>query len=395
MIDTRQELLIALREASELEQGLMIQYLFAGMTLKHESDDSLTADQRDLVSDWRDQIYMVAREEMGHLGTVQNITVALGGSPYFSIPRFPTPAKYFEDKKFTLEPLTLDTIDRFVTFEAPEEPVIRELVLVPDPLEYKTVGSLYNQVAMGIEALGDDVAFIGPATDQDVADWSASVEVHPVTSVATAHAAIQDIIIEGEGTLAGGEHSHYQKFKNIAEAYRAELDNDPDFVPYRNVLSNPTVMSGRPEAALVEATQAREVCALFNSVYTTMLLAFAQYYKFQEQQDVPIQGINPQVFLRTNILAGLMKSVVRPLGQTVLPDLVAVGGEMDQFAAPPFEQFLPPVVPWNRKSTWIIFSERLASEAEFAESRKHAHPAMEVIANSLKLISSTVDQLQG
>lgn len=52
MIDTRQEVLFALHEAAELEYGLMIQYLFAGITLKNETDASLS-EKKWLAVSWR------------------------------------------------------------------------------------------------------------------------------------------------------------------------------------------------------------------------------------------------------------------------------------------------------------------------------------------------------
>jgi hypothetical protein len=394
MIDTRQELLIALRAAAELEQVLMVQYLYAGMTLKNSSDDSLSDSQQSLVRSWRRDIYEVAREEMGHLGTVQNIMVGVGGPPYFEMPSLPRDANHFEGKKFSLEPLTLKTIQRFVAFEAPEEDRRTTRALAPDPLRFRTVGSLYQQIADGIESLGDEVAFISPSTDQDVTNWSSSVEVHQVTSVETAKAAIQDIVEEGEGTTVGGEGSHYQVFLQIENDYKEELERDASFQPYRSVLDNPTVFQSRENATEFTSKEAKELAVLFNSVYTTMLIGLSQYYKFQDKPDFPVDGFDTQRFLRTTLLAGLMKGVIRPLGQDVLPFIVN-DEDAKTFASPPFEQFMPPDAPWNRRSTWIILLERLKSEAAYARARIAMHPRIERIADSLESLADNVEELQG
>lgn len=394
MIDTRQELVIALRAAAELEQALMVQYLYAGMTLKTSSDDSLSESQQALVREWRRDIYEVAKEEMGHLGTVQNIMVAVGGAPYFELPSLPRDASHFEGKRFSLEPLTLETIQRFVAFEAPEEEKRTTRNLVPDPLKFRTVGSLYQQIADGIETLGDEFAFIGPSSEQDVTNWSSSVEVHQVTSVETAKAAIQDIVEEGEGTASGGDGSHYQVFLKIESDYKEELARDASFQPYRSVLDNPTVFPKRKGATQLASKEAKELAILFNSVYTTMLLGLSQYYKFQDKPDFPVDGFDPQQFLRTTLLAGLMKGVIRPLGQDVLPFIV---NEDDgkSFASPPYEQFMPPDAPWNRRSTWIILLERLKSEAAYARARIAMHPRIIRIADSLDRLANNVEELQG
>jgi len=46
MIDNREELIDALTEASEIEHGLMIQYLYAAFTMKRELGEGLTTRQQ-------------------------------------------------------------------------------------------------------------------------------------------------------------------------------------------------------------------------------------------------------------------------------------------------------------------------------------------------------------
>jgi hypothetical protein len=46
MIDTREELTVALHEAAELEHGLMIQYLFPALSMKKRLDEGLSAPQQ-------------------------------------------------------------------------------------------------------------------------------------------------------------------------------------------------------------------------------------------------------------------------------------------------------------------------------------------------------------
>ena len=81
MINTREELTYALYESAEIEHGLMIQYLFAALTMKKRLDEGITGAQQDMIRKWEGQILTVAREEMAHLGTVCNLLSAIGGGP--------------------------------------------------------------------------------------------------------------------------------------------------------------------------------------------------------------------------------------------------------------------------------------------------------------------------
>jgi hypothetical protein len=75
----RDYLIMLLHIASELEHALMVEYLYAAYSLggpdaaRHERE----------VKEWRDVILTVAREEMGHLITVQNLLLLIGGPVSF------------------------------------------------------------------------------------------------------------------------------------------------------------------------------------------------------------------------------------------------------------------------------------------------------------------------
>lgn len=398
MIDTRQELIIALRHAAELEHGLMVQYLYAAMTLKPPSSSRITTAEQELIMRWRVSIYAVAREEMGHLGTVQNILAAVGGGTWFRLPAFPNQSKYFFPRQtFSLTPLNADTIERFVTFESPSVPVeaIERSHLAPDPIQYGTVGDLYNQIKHGMRKIGEDALFIGDRASQDIDNWSPNVELHAITSLQAALRAIDDIVEEGEGTERGGPESHYQRFLKIQTELQQEIEQFPAFMAHDDVVSNPTVFEDRSATrTLVTDSDSLAIAKLFDSTYTTMLFSLSQYYKFQEKPGVPVPGIDPGDFLRSNIAMGLMKGVLRPLGEEVLPRLHCCR-ESPGHAGPPFETYLDPVLPWGRTASWRILHERLLSEAAFAEKHEQVHHVLLRVKNALKLIARTVGELIG
>ena len=131
-ITTRAQLVDALRLASELEHGLMAQYLFAAYSLKRYDYEGLAPEQVERVRRWASLITLVARQEMEHLGLALNLLSAIGGTPSFSRPNMPQRLDYYGAVKIKLE-LTrcdLETIKRFQRFEAPDELVEPE---PPDP----------------------------------------------------------------------------------------------------------------------------------------------------------------------------------------------------------------------------------------------------------------------
>ena len=71
-IQTRDDLMYALSLAAELEHGICLQYLYAAYTLK-TTVDGLTAAQAATVNQWETDLLEIARQEMGHLGLVNNL----------------------------------------------------------------------------------------------------------------------------------------------------------------------------------------------------------------------------------------------------------------------------------------------------------------------------------
>ncbi|HTQ81307.1 MAG TPA: ferritin-like domain-containing protein, partial [Thermoanaerobaculia bacterium] len=126
----------ALREAAEIEQQLMVQYLYAAFSLKKRPDERCTAAQFELVRRWGSTLLMVARQEMEHLALVNGILTALGADPYFGRENIPRQSRYYLganlarerapsgevtpcDIPFVFERFGLATIGRFVCAESP------------------------------------------------------------------------------------------------------------------------------------------------------------------------------------------------------------------------------------------------------------------------------------
>ncbi|MGH9363215.1 MAG: ferritin-like domain-containing protein, partial [Thermoanaerobaculia bacterium] len=89
------ELLVrCLQEAAELEQQLMIQYLYAAFSMKKRPDETCDDAQYEHVRRWQSTVYMVARQEMEHLALVNGMLAAIGAEPFFDRQNIPLQSPY-------------------------------------------------------------------------------------------------------------------------------------------------------------------------------------------------------------------------------------------------------------------------------------------------------------
>jgi hypothetical protein len=111
----RDHLVMMLTSGAEIEHALMVQYLFAAYSLNGDQDSE---ELRAMVEGWRASILSVAREEMGHLLTVQNVLVLLGAPVNLGREMMPWDHQFYPFS-FSLEPLSLETLRCFIYAEMP------------------------------------------------------------------------------------------------------------------------------------------------------------------------------------------------------------------------------------------------------------------------------------
>jgi hypothetical protein len=85
-VDSREQLVYLLTQASELEQGILCEYLFALYSLKRDRGDGLEGEQLALVARWGDMLAEIAVQEMLHLSLATNLLTAVGATPLFTGP---------------------------------------------------------------------------------------------------------------------------------------------------------------------------------------------------------------------------------------------------------------------------------------------------------------------
>lgn len=120
-----------LKAAAEIEHGLLVQYLYAGYSINL----SLPAPvQGNTPQNWAATIRNIAIQEMDHLITVQNLLLALKRNQYetyFDRESFPVPREQvgLYPFAFRLEPMTGDSLSKYVSAESPLPETINDTAL--------------------------------------------------------------------------------------------------------------------------------------------------------------------------------------------------------------------------------------------------------------------------
>ncbi|CAM9629897.1 unnamed protein product [Chrysoparadoxa australica] len=160
-IEGRYQLIAALNQAVALEQMLMIQYIYAAVSIRDrpidypDMPDSFEYARQ--ARDWKRSLMDVARQEMRHMGFALNLLTAVGGSPNVQPPNMPSTSGFYVTREggegipMTLERFSLETMERFVRFEA-EGPTALELNEAEEEEEAPAAVSFLGTVAE--EAVG-------------------------------------------------------------------------------------------------------------------------------------------------------------------------------------------------------------------------------------------------
>ena len=199
-----------LREASEVEHALMVQYLYAAFSLKPAYESLMgygDANARDLLG--------VAIQEMQHLAKVNQLLVVIGAAPCLLRQDFPNEPDIYPFE-LNLEPLSRQSVAKYVYTEAPASALDRskaehgpnaafiaelDRALGPD-IRPNHVGSLYSSIITVCEEI--------VAADTDLSpklrDW-----IEPLK------------LIQDEG-----EEDHFEFFKSVFMGTHEAFADNPD-----------------------------------------------------------------------------------------------------------------------------------------------------------------------
>jgi Ferritin-like len=132
----RDHLVMMLTSGAEVEHALMVQYLYAAYSI---NGDQKSKKHRAMVEGWRASILSVAREEMGHLLTVQNALVLLGAPLNLGREMMPWDHQFYPFP-FSLEPLSEESLQCFIYAEMPRLESIGNIA--PGKKREKSVASM-------------------------------------------------------------------------------------------------------------------------------------------------------------------------------------------------------------------------------------------------------------
>jgi hypothetical protein len=402
-------LIMLLHMGASIEHALMVQYLYAAYSLGGEQ---VPEKHRPMIQEWQETILAVAREEMGHLLTVQNILTLLGAGINLVRENFPWDVKYYPFP-FVLEPLTRASLACYVYAEMPlhekfdERKEIEKLASIHTQCDPVTgyerplhpVGEIYTEI---IAVIGDskripDSAFrdesfsvqaswddwgrgykpdprplddegsLIDATPQKADQFRAHVMIDRVATRTQALAALQAISVQGEGPHGSeidGEWSHFKRFIKMFREF--ETIKDEPWSPSRPVPVNPNTLDDpkAPNRAgyIAQHTPSREWAELFNLRYRMLLTYLSHTFQVARvtRADVP----NVRAILMHRVFAEMynLKTISGILVQLPLHagDPGAVKSDTPR-SGPPFEMPYNLRIPPAESDVWSLHLDILGS----------------------------------
>jgi len=381
-VESREDLIFILSEASTLEHMVMCEYLFAVFSLKRSESEGLTSDQFQRVRKWEEVITKVALQEMLHLALVNNMLVSIGSAPYFHHPNFPQPSKYFSPNiKLALIPFGEQALRYFLYLERPEgmsisgvpgfevlgdlSPAELKGGIVPQGQYFSTIGYLYRGIEGGfaylVKKYGEEGVFLGANQTQATEAQFGWPELVAVTNLSSAMRAIEGIVENGEGARGKWENSHFGMFLGVFKEFMEMKESNTNFSPTRPVVAayaRPPV--GVENVPLISDTFTSRVADLFNASYGVAIQSLSRFFVHDKTYSDELQ-------LLADTAVGLMTKVIKPLG-IVLTSL-PIGSRLPGLTAgPSFElQHKEYILPY-REQAFKILQERLAQLSKYSAS---------------------------
>lgn len=394
----RDYLILLLHIAAELEQSLMIQYLYAAYSLGGKD----AAKQERKVHEWRDAILSIAREEMGHLLTVQNCLCLLGGPISFEREDYPWDTPYYPFT-FCLEPLTLKSLAQYVFAEmpatfGPDDELERDVALAAQQLlgpNAKTrVGEIYetilkiisdptkipdsdfNPETYGIQASFDDwgrgyrpgpfAPHVVPTAAPPPNERKTRVIIAQMATRTEAIAALKDVAGQGEAPHLRSEDkvepSHFARFARIFRELQELQKTEKGWSPARRVATNPVVADA--DGAVTGSTQitagpSRAWAALFNIRYRMLMTYLTHTFQLRRG------ALGGPDDLRAAVMSkvfGEMYNLKAIAG--ILVRLPLANGRNPRRAGPPFQTPYTLVLPSSDVDVWRLHQDLVRGSQE-------------------------------
>ena len=407
------QLITLLHLGAVVEHALMVQYLYAAYSM---GGDQVPEEHRKMVKEWRESITAVAREEMGHLLTVQNILMLLGAGVNLNRERFPWPFEWFP-----LEPFSMGSLACYVYAEMPEGADFQDRALIEKtatehllthrkPLH--TVGEVYHAI---IELLADcdripDSA-LKPETYSMQASWdewgrgyrpdpraldpegslvevtdevdrAAQFDSHVlIARCATrtqALAALQALSEQGEGPHASdnkGEWTHFRRFIKIFREYQ-EVAND-NWSPTLPVAVNPNTvedLTAPDRAGFISNERSRNWADLFNLRYRLLLTFLMHTYQISPMTPPDEPSVRAMLMHRVFGEMYHVKTIANRLVRMPLHDKNGDSAGKAVNAGPPFQLPYNMRLPVEDLDCWCLYLDILCSVEKVSQAILSSSP---------------------
>ena len=397
-----------LHAAAEIEHALLVQYLYAGYSLKKPAMVT-DAQQKAALRTWPRRLADIAKEEMGHLLTVQNLRLLIRQRPDFQREDFPEPPDIYP---FTmqLQPLSQASLAKYVVAESPTsasgidgiiQQAAQDAGMMPNRVGilYALLGMIFTRRGeLGSNAQGGDPWFtivrdIGylalTVRDPDPLHWHLPDDAFDAASIAqqstaedwapgqqicvltaqdrrAALTALGDIAVQGEGPVQSGNDptgSHFERFLSIYRGGAGIIPFPPagQWQPSLNVPTNPKVGQPASDPNVITSQKAVDFARFADLRYQLLLGFLEQYFLTESKQRGFLVTWSYEEMKSLRVLAGILTTTPRRDGQA------------DAFAALPFT--LPSVLqlPDGPSAQWQVHIGRLDDAVALAQQMLDTH----------------------
>lgn len=381
------EVVFLLHTAAEIEHALMAQYLFLAFSLPIS---------RGL---WRGKLMQIAKEEMGHLLSMQNALIAVGGPLNFD--RQDTPFRIFYPFPLSLEPFAIRSLARFVLAEAPTAEAIpaemgfdsaevhADAELGGEVLDVRRIGALFDRLIELADGLSDTSDFT-PGSESWQADpvvWQAAfhdLRLAKVRNRTELIALLRDISDQGEGTrtVGLGAKSHFQRLFELYKAAKAEAMVHGAASLAQPITPNPSVENDQAPGYLTDPLS-RAWGEIFNLRYRWLLLMLQHGLMLKPGQ----ARDQLQAWAMTE-----MRQTITPIARrmVLLPQLE--GAAAGPRAGPPFEMPYSLNLPFRPADLWrehqLMARQSIAQLGALPPGEQLAATLIEMDQERLDLLST-------
>ncbi|WP_375757714.1 ferritin-like domain-containing protein [Corallococcus exercitus] len=393
--------IMLLQIGAQIEHALMVEYLYAAYSL---GGPQVPPEHQAMVQGWQEVILGIAKEEMGHFISVLNVLRLVGGPLNLDREDYPYSSEFYPFP-FTLEPLTLNSLAKYVYAEMPPnwtdppaEEIRRKAEEATGGQPLHSVGTLYSAMIDLLSPPEPGCAPFIPDSDFDAetypfqASWdewgrgyqggargttyatatkaaiaqTPDVLVRPLASRDDAVAALKAIASQGESPKEDTDSpSHFVRFLNIYKEFKASGAGET-WRATREVPSNPVTADdldangepGQADGTPITHPEAVLWAHLFNLRYRMLLADLAHTYVLEGP--LTQEGMPTARGAIINATFGEMYNLRSIANILVRTPLAQAGTDV---AAPPFEMPYTLDLPEGERNRWRLHRDLLEASA--------------------------------